>query len=105
MINRSLRWLHPIWRVAPRAASALAFLSVVFATPALAQKDLAKRVDRLLDLPPFDRATWGVVLADSTGKVMYERNANRLFVPASNNKLLVTSTASALLGPNFRIST
>jgi D-alanyl-D-alanine carboxypeptidase/D-alanyl-D-alanine-endopeptidase (penicillin-binding protein 4) len=105
MINRSLRWLHPIWRVAPRAASALAFLSVLLATPGLAQKDLAKRIDRLLDLPPFDRATWGVVLADSTGKVLYERNANRLFVPASNNKLLVTSAASALLGPNFRITT
>lgn len=68
---------------------------------AAAQGNLARRVDRLLDAPPFARAHWGVLVVDETGRERYARNAERLFVPASTLKLVVTAAASALLAPDF----
>src|ERR1041385_9231454 len=101
MINRSLDRLHFACRVA-FLCTALPFAGL---SAALAQGALTKRVDRLLDQPPFDRATWGVFVSDSTGKVLYQRNAERLMSPASNNKLLVAGTAMTLLGPGHRVTT
>ena len=79
-------------------------LTFTLATTAAAQS-LRTRIDRLLDAPPFDRATWGVVLTDSAGRVLYTRSADRLFVPASNTKLVVTAAATGLLPADFRIET
>lgn len=62
---------------------------------------LRSRIDRLLDAPPFDRASWGVVLTDSAGRTLYAHNADRLFIPASNTKLVVTAAATALLPLDF----
>ena len=87
-----------------RNLSILLLLTSVMTSTATGQS-LRSRVDRLLDQPPFDRATWGVVLTDTTGRVLYARNANRLFVPASNTKLVVSAAATALLDPEFRIET
>lgn len=66
---------------------------------------LARRIDALLDRPPFNRVTWGVSVVDEQGRSLYERNADRLFVPASNTKLVVTSAATVLLPADFRVRT
>jgi len=66
---------------------------------------LAQRLARLLDEPPFDRALWGVAIADPSGRLVFERNGDRLFVPASNTKLVVSAVATALLPPDFRYLT
>ena len=63
---------------------------------------MAERLDRLLDQEPFGRALWGVVIADARGRLLYERNGDRLFVPASNTKLVVAAVASALLPREYR---
>jgi len=42
---------------------------------------------------------------DTTGRVLYQRNGDRLHVPASNTKLVVAATASALLSPDFTVTT
>src|SRR5437870_328048 len=107
MINLSL---HPMHSGRLRTALGLVFVlaGTLPSAPGLtaqAPLPLARRLDRLLDQPPFDRATWGVVVADSTGKLLYERNGNRLLIPASNLKLLVAGTANALLGPDYRVTT
>jgi D-alanyl-D-alanine carboxypeptidase/D-alanyl-D-alanine-endopeptidase (penicillin-binding protein 4) len=83
----------------------LVLLLTSFLAPPATGQSLRTRLDRLLDQPPFDRATWGVLLTDTTGRVLYARNADRLFIPASNTKLVIAATATALLEPDFRIET
>jgi D-alanyl-D-alanine carboxypeptidase/D-alanyl-D-alanine-endopeptidase (penicillin-binding protein 4) len=72
---------------------------------ALAAQSLAKRLDKRLDTPPFDRSLWGVSVVDHQGKQLYGRNERRLFTPASNTKLVVTAVAAALLPPDFTVRT
>ena len=83
--------------------SAIALVGVL-AGP-LPGQSLGKRLDGLLDAPPFDRHHWGVVVLDTTGKVLYQRNGERLFVPASNTKLIVSAVAAALLPLDSTIAT
>ncbi len=66
---------------------------------------LSRRINCLLDAPPFDRALWGVAIANPRGRIVYERNGGRLFVPASNAKLVVSAVAAALLPPDYRYRT
>src|SRR5206468_3198022 len=65
---------------------------------------LERRLATLLDQPPFDRANWGVYVVDD-GKVLFARNADRFYVPASNTKLVVTAAATVLLPPDYRVTT
>jgi D-alanyl-D-alanine carboxypeptidase/D-alanyl-D-alanine-endopeptidase (penicillin-binding protein 4) len=66
---------------------------------------LAHRLDWLLDQPPFDRVTWGVFVQDDRGRVLYQRNGDRLFVPASNTKLVVAAAATSFLPADYRVRT
>jgi D-alanyl-D-alanine carboxypeptidase/D-alanyl-D-alanine-endopeptidase (penicillin-binding protein 4) len=66
---------------------------------------LSKRLDALLDAAPLNRHLWGVALLDSEGRTLYARNADRLFIPASNTKLAVTAAATALLPPDMTVRT
>jgi len=99
--------VKPALRIASRR---LALCALLGATPrghrARATPSQPHRaIDRLLDQPPFDRGTWAVIVCDSSGRVQYERNADRLMVPASTNKLLVSAAAMTLLGPEYRVTT
>ncbi len=67
--------------------------------------DRAAIEDRLRT-PPLDRAHVGVLVVDlRTGRTLYERDADRWFVPASNQKIVVTAAAWSLLGPDYRYRT
>src|SRR5438876_10826979 len=66
---------------------------------------LERRLAQLLDVPPFDRASWGLYVVDDRGRVLYQRNADRLSVPASNTKLVVTAAATVLLAADYRVTT
>jgi len=80
-------------------------LAALLLAPTLGAQSLARRLDRLLDAPPFDRHHWGVVVLDTTGKVLYGRNPTRLFIPASNTKLVVSAAAAVLLPPDGSVAT
>jgi D-alanyl-D-alanine carboxypeptidase/D-alanyl-D-alanine-endopeptidase (penicillin-binding protein 4) len=71
----------------------------------VAQTDVARRIDARLNTLPFNRQLWGLALVDETGRLIYSRNENRLFIPASNTKLVVSAVASALLPPDWRVKT
>jgi len=64
-----------------------------------------RQLDSLLDAPPFHRTLWGVALLDERGRLLFGRNADRLFVPASNTKLVVSAIASALLPDSWTVPT
>ena len=67
---------------------------------------LRQFVDSLIDVPDFRSASWGVIIVDpGRGETLYTRNADKLFLPASNMKLLTSTTALAQLGPDFHWST
>jgi D-alanyl-D-alanine carboxypeptidase/D-alanyl-D-alanine-endopeptidase (penicillin-binding protein 4) len=53
-----------------------------------------------------DKGFWGVLVTDATtGEVLYARNDENYFAPASNAKLFTTALALATLGPNHRVHT
>jgi len=67
---------------------------------------LAAEVDSVLAEPAFARATWGVAIQSlDNGQVLYRRDAERLFLPASNLKLLTAAAALVRLGADFRYRT
>ena len=52
------------------------------------------------------KGEWGILIAEAgTGQVLFEQNADRYFVPASNMKLFTTALALAKLGTDYRFRT
>lgn len=80
-------------------------LACAYAPVRLSAQSLQRRLDRRLDAMPFARTLWGVVVIDDRGRTVYARNADRLFVPASNTKIIVSAVAAALLPPDFTVKT
>lgn len=76
------------------------------ATPIREASGLAARLDRLLADPALQRAHVGLsVQVAETGEVLYENEAEKRFVPASNTKLVTAAVALHALGPDFRWTT
>ncbi len=64
------------------------------------------RAEAALSAAGPDKGAWGVLVTDAaTGEVLYARNADGYFMPASNAKLFTTAFALATLGPNFHART
>jgi D-alanyl-D-alanine carboxypeptidase/D-alanyl-D-alanine-endopeptidase (penicillin-binding protein 4) len=74
---------------------------VVSNTPA--DKLLQQKIDAALQAGDFASARWGIfVMSLQDGRVLYARDADRSFIPASNMKLFTTAVALDLLGPDYR---
>jgi len=76
---------------------------------AFSKKQAAKfatRAEALLGAGPTGKGEWGLLIVDAgTGGTLYQQNADRYFVPASNMKLFTTALALARLGPDYRFHT
>ncbi len=71
-----------------------------------ATRKFADRVDALLSCEPASKGEWGLLIVDAqTGQTLFESNADKYFVPASNMKLFSTALALAKLGPDYRFHT
>ncbi|HTZ33321.1 MAG TPA: D-alanyl-D-alanine carboxypeptidase/D-alanyl-D-alanine-endopeptidase [Methylomirabilota bacterium] len=86
-------------RSAPTAAGPSAA-----AMPASAR--FAVRAEQLVQAAPVDKGEWGLLVVDAaSGETLYEKNADKYFVPASNMKLLSTAVALDKLGVDYRFRT
>ncbi len=73
---------------------------------AMRRPDIARfqaRVDAALAAPGAEKGVWGLLVVDAgSGEVLYSRNPDAYFMPASDAKLFTTALALATLGPDYR---
>ncbi|AGF52661.1 penicillin-binding protein 4 [Synechocystis sp. PCC 6803] len=68
--------------------------------------DLQQKLESHLQQPELSRAQWGIAIQPLTdSQPIYQYQADRFFIPASNQKLITTAMALQELGPNFRFTT
>ncbi|MGH9767186.1 MAG: D-alanyl-D-alanine carboxypeptidase/D-alanyl-D-alanine endopeptidase [Blastocatellia bacterium] len=99
-----------------RTVVLLLIISLSF-IPALAQQpsatinkpatltELQSQIAALLDQPKFASARWGARIMAPEGKMIFERDVDKSFMPASNMKLYTSSAALDAFGPDFKIKT
>src|SRR6478672_7077071 len=67
---------------------------------------LRHSIDSLASNPIFANSNMGILIVNpKTGDTLFSRNAGRLFMPASNEKILTGTVSLALLGPDYRFKT
>lgn len=65
--------------------------------------ELARHIDGVIDESGFAAARWGIsAVSISSGTTLYQRDANKVFTPASNMKIYTTGVALDLLGADYR---
>jgi D-alanyl-D-alanine carboxypeptidase/D-alanyl-D-alanine-endopeptidase (penicillin-binding protein 4) len=70
------------------------------------REQLRYSIDSLASNPIFSNSNMGILVVNSrTGDTLFSRNASKLFMPASNEKILTGSVALALLGADYRYQT
>jgi serine-type D-Ala-D-Ala carboxypeptidase/endopeptidase (penicillin-binding protein 4) len=75
-------------------------------TPARQRAALRWWIDSIATAPEFRSATWGILVVDpERGDTVVKYNATKLFMPASNMKIITGAVALAQLGPDYRFRT
>jgi serine-type D-Ala-D-Ala carboxypeptidase/endopeptidase (penicillin-binding protein 4) len=70
------------------------------------RSELRHEIDSLTSQPVFRNAQWGVLIVNPrTGDTLYSKNAGKLFMPASNMKIVTSAAALTLLGPEYQYRT
>ena len=101
--------MRPIARLVVFSASVAGcavFRPSTTALPKGADASLARSIDSMIGARDFRSANWGILIVDpEKGDTLYSHNAAKLFIPASNQKLVVSSVMLERLGPDFRFKT
>jgi len=110
MANRvtiRLPWIVAASAVLASCAPARPTTSATIAPPPRAPREvLRSSIDSLLSDSQFRSAQLGILIVNPrTADTLYSRNAGKLFMPASNQKILTGAVALALLGPEYRYRT
>ncbi|MCC6241254.1 MAG: D-alanyl-D-alanine carboxypeptidase/D-alanyl-D-alanine-endopeptidase [Gemmatimonadaceae bacterium] len=72
-------------------------------TPPPAKSRVAYVADSAVSAPMWRNARWGMLIVDAAnGDTIYSHDADRLFMPASNQKLLTGAIALSTLGPDYQ---
>lgn len=83
----------------------LVALSLVLLVSCATVPPIASRIDPLTRTEPFQHAFWSILVEDDDGRVLYEQNADKLTIPASNRKLFAAATIVNCLGADSRLVT
>jgi serine-type D-Ala-D-Ala carboxypeptidase/endopeptidase (penicillin-binding protein 4) len=76
------------------------------ALPAICPNQLPIAINQIIDRPELRRYRWGIVVQTLNGtNQLYNRDGDRLFIPASNVKLITTAVALRQLGATTRLRT
>src|SRR6266849_2455722 len=68
-----------------------------------ASGELAQQINSTIENSEFAYARWGIcVISLKDGALVYQRDADQLFTPASNMKIYTTGVALDLLGADYR---
>ncbi|MCU0649851.1 MAG: D-alanyl-D-alanine carboxypeptidase/D-alanyl-D-alanine-endopeptidase, partial [Gemmatimonadaceae bacterium] len=94
---------------APIAAAPPPTLPVIAPVPARVwspREEFVRFADSLVQQPAFRTALWGVLVVDPVNAdTIYAHNADKLFLPASNQKIITGAAALAVLGTSYKFST
>src|SRR5882762_979115 len=63
---------------------------------------LKSEIDLIINESNLSGARWGIYVMMPDGQLLYTRNGNSTFIPASNMKLFTTAIGLDLLGPDYR---
>jgi serine-type D-Ala-D-Ala carboxypeptidase/endopeptidase (penicillin-binding protein 4) len=76
------------------------------ALPAICPNQLSTAINQIIDRPELRRYRWGIVVQSlNSNNQLYNRDGDRLFIPASNVKLITTAVALRQLGAMTRLRT
>ncbi len=74
--------------------------------PAVCANKLSTAINDIIDRPELRRYRWGIVVqALGSNTPLYNRDGDKLFIPASNVKLTTTAVALRQLGANTKLRT
>jgi D-alanyl-D-alanine carboxypeptidase/D-alanyl-D-alanine-endopeptidase (penicillin-binding protein 4) len=95
-----------ILTIAVLAACAPTAPMTITPTPARQRAALRWWIDSVTAAPEFRNAHWGILVIDpARGDTIVRYNAAKLFMPASNMKIVTGGVALAQLGPDYRFRT
>ncbi len=98
---RRLVLLGSVW-----AAACASLGTPALPKPSAERAEFVRAIDSMATQDAFRNAQWGILVVDPVrGDTLYARNAGKLFMPASNMKLLTGATALAQLGADYRFRT
>ena len=68
-------------------------------------RNLSQKIDEIIDNSQAG-VRWGMMIqSQDSEEIIYERNSDEFFIPASNTKLFTSAIALRLFDPNFKITT
>jgi len=84
----------------------LCFATLLCASPLSAQDLLAPKIAAVIDGPDYAHSRWGLLFADAkSGEVVYAKNPDQFFGPASVTKLFTCGAALVAYGAEHRFVT
>lgn len=70
------------------------------------EKPLPEEMQKVMNQGKYDHSIWGVLVKDlQTGEVLYDKNSEKLFSPASTTKLFTMAALLHAFGDDYRFKT
>ena len=84
----------------------LVLLFLGLCLPATTQAGLAQRINSIISRKSQKKVNFAVKIVNAkTGRTLYEHNAHKPMIPASNMKIIASAAALEYLGPDYKFTT